>query len=207
MSPSWLGCSTIYVHSRDWAQKSNRPMSPCRRASTGTGAKLDFASGPPGRGTPLGAWGVPQSSTYRDWVQKSIRSCRYHSFNLRSGAFLPAHSDMGEGPCVSEQPESRVVGDSGGECPEHSVSQIEQCQKLGVSGATGDAGCRGEYTGCLLERAGMLGEYMVVLCGCRSTEAGLDGTGLGVLKCLRLAGHVTEWFSLPDTVSRLSCDA
>ena len=48
VSPSWLGCSTIYVHSRDWAQKSNRPMSPCRRAFTGTGAKLDFASGPPG---------------------------------------------------------------------------------------------------------------------------------------------------------------
>ena len=187
VSPSWLGCSTIYVHSRDWAQKSNRPMSPCRRASTGTGTKLDFASGPPGRGTPLGAWGVPQSSTYRDREQKSITSCRYHSFNLRSGAFLPAHSDMGEGPCVSEQPESRVVGDSGGECP--------------------GGGCRGEYTRCLLERARMLGEYMVVLCGCRSTEAGLDGTGLGVLKCLRLAGRVTEWFSLPDTVSRLSCDA
>ena len=84
---------------------------------------------------------------------------------------------MGEGPYISKQPESGVVGDSGGECPEQSVSQIEQCQKLGVSGARGDAGCRGEYTGCLLERAGMLGEYMVVPCECMSTEAGLDGTG------------------------------
>jgi hypothetical protein len=113
---------------------------------------------------------------------------------------------MGEGPYISKQPESGVVGDSGGECPEQSVSQIEQCQKLGVSGARGDAGCRGEYTGCLLERAGMLGEYMVVPCECMSTEAGLDGTGLGVLKCLRLIGRGAEWFSLPDTVNRLSCE-
>ena len=121
----------------------------------------------PRGGGPLWGHGVYlKSSTYRDWVQKSIRSCRYHNFNLRSGAFLPAHSDMGEGPCVSQQPESRVVGDSGGECPEHSVSQIGRCRKLGVSSATSDAGCRGEYTGCLLERAGMLGEYMLVVCGC-----------------------------------------
>ena len=132
---------------------------------------------------------------------------RHHEFNCGSGAFLLVHSDMGEGPYISKQPESGVVGDSGGECPEQSVSQIKQCQKLGVSGARGDAGCRGEYTGCLLERAGMLGEYMVVPCECMSTEAGLDGTGLGVLKCLRLVGRGTEWFSLPDTVNRLSCEA
>ena len=120
---------------------------------------------------------------------------------------LHVHSDMGEGLYISKQPESGVVGDSGGECPEQSVSQIEQCQKLGVSGAGGDAGCRGEYTGCLLERAGMLGEYMVVPCECMSTEAGLDGTGLGVLKCPRLVGRGAEWLSLPDTVNRLSCEA
>ena len=122
---------------------------------------------------------------------------------------MPLHvqSDMGEGLYISKQPEFGVVGDSGGECPEQSVSQIEQCQKLGVSGAGGDAGCRGEYTGCLLERAGMLGEYVSVLCGCMSAGAGLDGTGLGVFKCLRLVGRGAEWFSLPDTVNRLSCEA
>ena len=121
---------------------------------------------------------------------------------------LHVHSDMGEGLYISKQPESGVVGDSGGECPEQSVSQIEQCQKLGVSGAGGDAGCRGEYTGCLLERAGMLGEYMVVPCECMSTEAGLDGTGLGVLFAKGGAQeHCTELGTAVQSITKAGTNA